>query len=263
MEWEKPYLNALIDELRPFGQVLEVGFALGFSAKRIQSFHPKHHTIIESNPEIAEMATEWADGNPAISIIQGTWQKALPKLGVFDAIFFNEFSHGIEEKKAHMVVQKGKQLVAKIHEELPQLATLRYSDTDIEEFFGKVGKFQPEQMAQFIHGLRENGHITQEQYEKFVHKYHLEKKVCKTVEKQGDQMMLFLKACLKKHMHKGSRFSSFCNCPVSKYEVPEFFETIITSPHYEYRESVIPVEVPNSCKYYHYKEALVMVLEKL
>ena len=263
MEWEKPYLDALIDELRPFGEVLEVGFALGISSKRIQTFNPKHHTIIESDPKIAAKAATWADGNPNISVVQSNWQTALATLGRFDSIFFNEFSGGIEQEKALKIVQKGDQLVSKIQEEFPQLASLRYSDTDIYEFFCKVEPFQREQMSQFLHELRENSYITDEQYQKFVDKYLLEKKICKKIEKHPDEMMLFLKACLKKHMRKGSRFSAVCNCPISKYEIPEFFETIITSPHFEYQEKHISIEVSKSCAFYPYKEALVMALERL
>ena len=47
MEWEKPYMHACIDALKPFGDVLEIGFGLGYSAERIQTYHPKSHTIIE------------------------------------------------------------------------------------------------------------------------------------------------------------------------------------------------------------------------
>lgn len=29
MEWEKPYMEACVNKLKPFGRVLEVGFGLG------------------------------------------------------------------------------------------------------------------------------------------------------------------------------------------------------------------------------------------
>ena len=41
MEWEKPYMEAIIDEIKPTGDVLEIGFGCGYSATRIQHYNPK------------------------------------------------------------------------------------------------------------------------------------------------------------------------------------------------------------------------------
>ena len=41
MEWEKPYMEASIDTLQPTGDVLEIGFGLGYSATQIM----KHITL--------------------------------------------------------------------------------------------------------------------------------------------------------------------------------------------------------------------------
>ena len=46
MEWEKPYMEACIDKLQPKGDVLEIGFGMGYSATQIQKYKPKSHTII-------------------------------------------------------------------------------------------------------------------------------------------------------------------------------------------------------------------------
>ena len=53
MEWEKPYMEQCIQKLNPYGEVLEIGFGLGYSATEIQS-HPNvtKHTIIECSPEV-------------------------------------------------------------------------------------------------------------------------------------------------------------------------------------------------------------------
>ena len=90
MEWEKPYMQACIDALKPRGDVLEVGFGCGYSATHIQTYHPKSHTIIEYHPVIAQRAREWAKDYSHVTIIEDTWQHALPRLGVFDCIFFDE-----------------------------------------------------------------------------------------------------------------------------------------------------------------------------
>ena len=52
MEWEKPYMEACIDKLKPSGNVLEVGFGMGYSATQIQKYKPKSHTIIEMDKEV-------------------------------------------------------------------------------------------------------------------------------------------------------------------------------------------------------------------
>ena len=47
MAWEKPYMEHLIKKLKPKGDVLEIGFGLGYSASAIQKYNITSHTIIE------------------------------------------------------------------------------------------------------------------------------------------------------------------------------------------------------------------------
>ena len=54
MAWEKPYMEACVDALKPSGDVLEIGFGLGYSATQIQKYSPKSHTIIECDPVVIE-----------------------------------------------------------------------------------------------------------------------------------------------------------------------------------------------------------------
>jgi len=91
MEWEKPYMEALINRLQPSGDVLEVGFGLGYSASQIQKYNIKSHTIIESNLDVLIKAKEWAKKQPnKVIIIEGDWQKTLSSLGKFDSFFFDD-----------------------------------------------------------------------------------------------------------------------------------------------------------------------------
>ena len=91
MEWEKPYMEALIDMLCPFGDVLEIGFGLGYSATQIQKYNIKSHTIIENNPEVIKIAKEWAKLQPnKVVIVEGSWQDCLKNLGKFDSFFFDD-----------------------------------------------------------------------------------------------------------------------------------------------------------------------------
>ena len=39
MEWEKSYMENLVDQLNPVGDVLEIGFGLGYSANQIQKYN--------------------------------------------------------------------------------------------------------------------------------------------------------------------------------------------------------------------------------
>jgi len=94
MEWEKPYMKALIKKLKPKGDVLEIGFGLGYSASEIQKYKIKSYTIIEDNPTVLKNLKKWAKKQlHKINIIEGTWQLKLKTLGKFDCIFFDDAPH--------------------------------------------------------------------------------------------------------------------------------------------------------------------------
>lgn len=91
MEWEKPYMKALVKNLKPKGHVLEIGFGLGYSATEIQKYNIKSHTIIESDLNVINKLKLWAKKQKQkVIIIEGTWQKKLKELGKFDSIFFDD-----------------------------------------------------------------------------------------------------------------------------------------------------------------------------
>tara|TARA_R100001594_G_scaffold135426_1_gene177146 strand:+ start:329 stop:928 length:600 start_codon:yes stop_codon:yes gene_type:complete len=91
MEWEIPYMNALIDNVKPKDMnVLEIGYGLGYSAKRIQSYNPKSHTIIECDKTVIDKAKK---DNLNIEILEGKWQDILHTLGNYDFIFFDDHSY--------------------------------------------------------------------------------------------------------------------------------------------------------------------------
>jgi len=91
MEWEKPYMEACIDKLQPKGDVLEIGFGMGYSATQIQKYKPKSHTIIEMNPLVIKRLEKWSKDYDNIIIIEGTWQEKIHDLGTFDEIFFDDY----------------------------------------------------------------------------------------------------------------------------------------------------------------------------
>ena len=91
LPWEKNYMEHCINMLPPNGDVLEIGFGLGYSATQIQNFPIRSHTIIECDKEIVKNARLWANKQlQPVNIIEGTWQNSLNLLGRFDTIFFDD-----------------------------------------------------------------------------------------------------------------------------------------------------------------------------
>lgn len=268
LQWKKSYIEALIDELRPSGDVLEVGFGKGYAADRIKTFKPKSHTIVENNPEMAKEAKAWAAKNANVSVIEGDWQSALPKLGVFDSIFFNDYPidnemgllNRINPEKIAKTSSQAKELLSMLESQISQLK-VQYTDQQIEDFYQKVGQYQLQEMPIFFKKLKEYGCITNEQYNRAVKKYQLDK-VKEEEDKNQDFSFAFLNACLKDHMRKGSRFTCFCKDTISKYEDSQFFENVITNPFLDFSEKVIPIKVPNFADYYKFNEALIVIVEK-
>ena len=267
IEWNKSYIEAIIDELRPSGEVLQVGFGLGHAADRIQTYHPKNHVIIESDPQLAKEAKNWASHKENVSVIEGTWQNVLPTLVAFNSIFFNDYpiSSGVEMAKrlspeeAAATASQAKELLGMLEEQLSQIE-VQYSDEEIEDFYQKIGQFYPKEMPKFFQTLKDKGCISEQQYENAFKKYNIGANSTKepSTEQQIDPMLAFLEECLKSHMQKGSRFSSFLGDTTSKYEDSQFFDRIITDPNLDYHEKLVSIQVPD----YKFNEALIMVLDK-
>ena len=71
------------------GDVLDVGFGMGFSANKISELVDSY-TCIEINPQIYETAKEWSKDKPNVEIIFGDWIDIIPTLNKkFDGIFFD------------------------------------------------------------------------------------------------------------------------------------------------------------------------------
>jgi len=91
MQWEKPYMEALIKKLSPYGDVLEIGFGLGYSSNEIQKYNINSHTIIEADENVFEELTKWSKKqNSKVNLVKGYWQDTLKYLGKFDSIFFDD-----------------------------------------------------------------------------------------------------------------------------------------------------------------------------
>ncbi len=276
MEWEKPYLEALVDALCPSGDVLEVGFGSGYAAVHIQTHQPKHHTIIEIDPNIFEQAAQWAKNRSNVAVIQGTWQSILPELGSFDAIFFNDCSFVLEaetlqvQKMGRAALNSKEELESWVEDKIPQLKSMQYTDADLDAFYQESGKHYPYETARFISELHSKGQISSRQYEQMINDHHLEKmtphtkpSVRNSIYSMKDNTRAFLEICLKNHMRPGAIFTCFSNNPASKYDCPWFFEHIITNPDLEYQERWMPVDVPKSCTQYAFDTTLILTIKNV
>ena len=95
MEWEKPYMEAMVKKLNPSGDVLEIGFGMGYSANAIQKFDINSHTIIEADENVLKKLKEWAPlQKHKVNIIEGCWQTHLSSMTQkFDNFFFDDCPH--------------------------------------------------------------------------------------------------------------------------------------------------------------------------
>ena len=92
------------------GDVLDVGFGMGFSANKISELVDTY-TCIEINPQIYKTAKEWAKDKPNVEIIFGDWIDVIPSLNKkFDGIFFdthNDPNSHLAEKYAKLISKEG------------------------------------------------------------------------------------------------------------------------------------------------------------
>tara|TARA_R100001460_G_scaffold38228_2_gene72746 strand:- start:146 stop:742 length:597 start_codon:yes stop_codon:yes gene_type:complete len=93
MAWEKPYMEKCVQYLKPFGDVLEIGFGMGYSATAINKYPLRSYTVIEKDKGVIKKFNQWKrkQKTKKINLIEGMWQFKLPLLlKKFDCIFFDD-----------------------------------------------------------------------------------------------------------------------------------------------------------------------------
>lgn len=273
-EWKKRYLEALVENLKPQGDVLEVGFRSEHAADAIAKSNPKSHTIIENNPKYLQAAQAWARNHKNVTVLTENWQKALPNLGNFDAIFFNDYPEEsdadllsyLSREELNTTSQKAQELLHVLEEEFSKLKA-NFTDHDIDEFFKQYALTNSEQVRQFFDKLRQQGHITEKQYQYAVQKAQPEavgqKSQGSSQNPQPKALLLFLRECLAKHMKAGGRFACVVNDPFSLYADNLFFEEIISNPHLNFSEKLTPITLSNNPANIRLRQALVVLIEKV
>lgn len=270
IEWKKIYNIALIDALKPFEAVLEIGFGNGVAASYIQTLKPKNHMIIEADSNLAPVVKQWAKGQMNVSVIEGSWQRALSSLPTFDAVFLNDCSENTElellryfypEDMATLSL-KAKQTLEVLEERFEEVDH-HYSDNEIEEFYEKIGKSNKKELPSFFSKLKENGNISEQQYKSIEKKYNLEG-VFKGIDSTAGMTRAdLLKELIQKHMHKGSIFSCFLANQSSLRNNPWFIENIINNRSVEYKEKLEPIKMAESFGNDKLQQALIITIRKL
>jgi len=286
MEWEKPYMEACINALKPEGDVLEIGFGLGYSASHIQIFSPKSHTIIECNADVTKKAKLWAKERPNVNIIEGTWQEKMGQLGKFDQIFFDDYAPMTKEevdkvKSETKIFEEQSAENAKkkerILEQLKQFKGVKFSDEQLGLFGiyieGKANTTH-EEVISFINGLVKQENIVKEQADVFLQGYTQKHGIkledinsLSTIGRAdspliGDRLFHFFELCLNNHMALGARISSYIDYYEFKKKEAVFHDFLEKREDVTFKEETISVEVPENCTYYEGNKALVLVIEK-
>lgn len=99
--WEQPLMRALaLEATWNHGDILEVGFGMGISAKQIIENGCSSHTIIEAHPVVAEHARTWGAKQPVpVTVLEGFWQEVIPHINrQFDGILFDTYPLKPEER---------------------------------------------------------------------------------------------------------------------------------------------------------------------
>ena len=104
MEWEKPYMEKCMEYVEPRGDVLEIGFGLGYSATKLMTYsNISSYTVIECSPEVWPKIDEFILRNSHISIqlIKGRWEDTIHTCGIYDVIFFDDYDSHNNTKRFH------------------------------------------------------------------------------------------------------------------------------------------------------------------
>jgi len=145
MEWEKPYMEKSIEVLNPFGKVLEIGFGMGYSATKICSFKDvEEYNVIECTPIVWEKFEEFKNEHLIlrpdlkINLIKGRWEDVLSTTGIYDCIYFDDYS--LDANKMMMNDDRGTdflQKALKSHTKIASRISL-YSAVDCSQLYKNI-----------------------------------------------------------------------------------------------------------------------------
>ena len=211
--WQKLCIEACVDSLQPYGDVLEVGFSSSFSSSYIQTFFPKKHVIIEESKGNLKLAKEWSSHHRNVLVVEKKCSfKAFS--GIYDAIFFDGlYPRDFSFSNDHILLNILK--VLKDRSGCDDLFKQTYPLKEINPnlYYGLI---DPEKKI----GLKSI----------FKHMLYAEK---------GKELQSFLESCLCNNMRRGSRFSCFITTMNESFPERRCFDKIITNPFIDYQERMI------------------------
>ena len=106
-DWQTPLMQAMADIVtEASGDVLEIGFGRGVSARMIQQGKPRSHTIVEPNAHSIEtwykpFSKQYADSS--LRLLSGRWQDVEDQFEWYDSVFFHAFPLNEEEFVEHIL----------------------------------------------------------------------------------------------------------------------------------------------------------------
>ena len=258
MEWEKPYMQACIDALKPSGDVLEIGFGLGYSADYIQTYPIKSHTIIECDETVLARAHAWAKDKPNVTILAGTWQDLLPTLPIYDTIFFDDYPLTLSAPSYE-------QELSQIASETAQYQPSSYTDQDLQYLLDNMrgGDKLPQSFYEtFFNKLLKDAHITQKQYDWVFSQLQFTPEPPLQDRGPGDRLFEFLRPAIANHLRIDGRISCYIERTESLYQYTEFRNLIINDPFLDFTEHTIPISPSPHCKYFKGDKAYVIVITR-
>ena len=110
MDWEKPVMEFQAEQIcRNGGNILNVGFGMGFIDDAIERYDIKGHTIIELHPGVQDeiLKRGWAK-KEHVKLLFGDWRKFFPYLPKFDGVYIDtwdeliiDFASNVEDILNH------------------------------------------------------------------------------------------------------------------------------------------------------------------
>lgn len=147
MEWEKPYMEKSIEVLDPCGKVLEIGFGMGYSARKICSYKAvKEYSVIECTPIVWEefekfkKEQEMIRPELKINLIKGRWEDVLNTTGIFDCIYFDDYPLDEDRSIQHLSLSRLITFLIEVLKNNTKIGSKisHYTTTHSECFFKKV-----------------------------------------------------------------------------------------------------------------------------
>jgi guanidinoacetate N-methyltransferase len=141
--WEEPVMRAMARNITAeHGDVLEIGYGLGISARRILEFGCRSYTVLEPHPIVIERARRWGERQDTpVTTVLGAWPLDADKLGAYDGIFFDPFPQTWNERTDAYLFEQLRHLRAHLRAR------------GVVTYFGRYSSLLPERHQRFLYDM--------------------------------------------------------------------------------------------------------------